>query len=502
MRRNLIFISLLLVLLTSCASWSSRMSHEYMEQAMESNKQGDTYEALTKAVQAYRYDSTNEDAKKFITETLHTAMTSEADYLKNTNVSPDELEQFRENLRSLSNTQNYLKESNFIQTDVVNISDIKTTYENSLSDKLLSQIATALNNENPEIAAKQIGDYEKLDLPASPQFISQVNNLQEVLLNQGNFSIAIDFTKKNKSYFSDATLRETCAKLSEYAQNDENVNKKRALTTYLFLASVHKNNESIAKKIIQLRNDLFTMLAVLDLENDTDEFIPITSNDFAQSLKSGIDNQKTLTEVILKDNGLDDIRDQSINYDTFGKTPKSEFHFENNIRYLIVPKLVSLKISRQNPSMVTKNASWHFNSAGDAVAAAIAEVDAYGRYKVQYYQYDEYTQEVAGRMVLDVLVYDVKDRKTVWKERLESSKEDAVTWAENPMAVGIVNKIPATVYPREIQTLMDQKRPIMSDNELKKTLFDEMSAEIVAKVNHLIAASGRNIQGVRHSQAQ
>lgn len=147
--------------------------------------------------------------------------------------------------------------------------------------------------------------------------------------------------------------------------------------------------------------------------------------------------------------------------------------------------------------MQTKNANWKGTTWQEGVAAGFAEYQAYGRYKVQYYQYDEYTEKVNGRAVIDVIVYDVKQKKIALKERLESFKEDSAIWAENPMAVGIINKIPATLCPPEMQALLNQKRPIMNDNELKKNLIERISAEIATKAEGLLTGPDRNIQGAK-----
>lgn len=495
---NRSFILLLVIFLGACASWSSRMSHDYMQQAIESNKKGDIYEAFTHAVQAYQYDNSNEEAKRFIKENLHSAIATAVDSFKKAKVSTDELRSFREKVNQLAKTQGYLKDTNFIQVNIVDTNDIKVKYETILLENLLKDIAATLEKEDAEAARKQIDKLSELDLPKTEQFNSAVNRLQHLFLTQGKFSIVIDFTKKNKDYLSKESFRETYFGLLNYAESDEAANKKRALETYLFLSEIEKDNPSVAHKISTLRNELLTMFAVLELENNTDEFLPVNNNDFISLVKSGIDSKESLSEVILKDDGLNDIKDRAINYDFFRNKSDLDIRFENNIRYLIIPKIATIKINRQSPSMQTKNANWKGTTWQDGVSAGLAEYQAYGRYKVQYYQYDEYTAKVNGRVVIDVIVYDLKQRKIVLKERLESFKEDSAIWAENPMAVGIINKIPATLCPPEMQSLLNQKRSIMNDNELKKDLIEEISAEIVVKAKSLLAGPDRNSQESRH----
>ena len=202
-----------------------------------------------------------------------------------------------------------------------------------------------------------IAKYRDLELPKTPQLISTVSRLQQLFLAQGAFAEVIDFTKKNKDCLSSETFKETYSVLLKYAASDEAINKKRALETYLFLSELDNNNVLVMKKISDLRNKLITMFAVLDLENNTDEFIPVNNNDFIKIVKAIIDSRENFTEVILKDDGLNDIRDDSVNYDFFRKKDELKVRFENNIRYLIVSKIASIKINRQSPLIVTKNAS-------------------------------------------------------------------------------------------------------------------------------------------------
>ena len=491
--RRISFVLLLVVLLVACASWSSRMSQEQMQRAIESNKKGDIYEAFTYAIKAYQYDNSNEEAKRFIKENLKSAISHAVDSLRNTKLSAGELRSFREKIYYLSKTQDYLKDTNFIKENIVDANDIKVKYETSLSEDLLKAIDATLKKDDSETARKQIDELRELNLPKTDHFNSEVNGLQHLFLTQGKFSTVIDFTKKNKDYLSKESLRETYIGLMKYAESDEAFNKERALETYLFLSEIQQDNPSVAQKISILRNELLTMFAILELENNTDEFIPMNNNDFIRLVKSGIDSKKNLSEVILKDDGLNEIKDRSINYDFFRNKTDLDIRFENNIRYLIVPKIATIKINRQSPSMQTKTANWKGTTLQEGVAAGFAEYQAYGRYKVQYYQYDEYTENVNGRVVIDVIIYDVKQKKIALKERLEAFKEDSAIWAENPMAIGIINKIPATLCPPEMQALLNQKRSIMTDNELKKNLMEEISAEIATKAKSLLTGSDKNI---------
>lgn len=478
----LLLLLLITVFLSACASYYQKKAQEFMQEAMSYNTKGDIYSAVQNALKALTCDNQNEEAKRFVTANYNRAIEQKVNILNKMTISMDNLQQIRDELKDLEKMQSNLKDYKFIQVDVADVGSIKNRYETSVTKESIKEIDNLLKQGDAEKSRKQTERYIELGLPTDEQFVSSVNRLQLLYLSQNNYVSLISFTKRNKEFTGDETLKKVYKGLLSFAVSDENTNKRRALDTYTFLLELDKSDKTIMSKISTLRNELITMLAVLDLENQTDEFISINNKDFANSLKAGLDDKDNLIEVILQDDGINEIKDRSINYDHFRNKKETNIKFENNIHYLIAPQIANLRINKQPPSMVTKNASWKFNSWNDAVAVAFAEVDAYGRYKVQYYQYDEYNEKVNGRMVLDIIVYDVMQKKIVLKDRLEVQTEDSVTWAENPMAVGIVNKIPATIYPIEIQTLMNQKRPIKTDDELKKDLMSKLTTELVIKV--------------------
>jgi len=230
------------------------------------------------------------------------------------------------------------------------------------------------------------------------------------------------------------------------------------------------------------------LVAVADMDNRTDEFIPLTSDDFTLRVKAGLDNKKDLIEVILKDDGIYDFRDRSFSYEYFRSNKELHLNFEHNIRFLLIPRIASVRINRNGPTLTTRNVYWNAGNLGDAMAAAIVQGLSYSG-RVQYYQYDEFSEKANGRMVADFILYDVIDKKIVGKERVEVQVQDAVVWAENPMAVGVLNKIPATVYPPEIASLMNRKRPLKSDDELKTDLSARLTDEIIGKVRLVIRSA-------------
>lgn len=479
----LLSLTVILALLQySCASYEQRASQELMQEATSYNSQGDTYSAVKAALKALETNNQNEEAKRFVQANYNRALEKAISTLNGIPKGMDELPRFRKELQALGNMQSTLKNYNFTQADIFDVNTAKNNYETSLSQNVIKEIDVLLRKGDADKARALIDQYKSVGLPVNEQFIAVINTLASMYLSQNRYIDLIDYASRNRDFLKGEPFKEIYQGLLDYANNDAITNKRRALDTYALLLELDKNNDVVRNKILVLKNELLIMVAILDIENQTDEFIPTNNKESIDYIKSKLDDKEKLIEVIVKDDGINELKDRSINYDYIRNNKELNIKFENNIHFLVIPKIANLRINRQTPSMVTKNASWKFNSYNDAIATGLAEYQAYGSYKVQYYQYDEYTENVAGRIVLDFILYDVLQKRIVLKDRIEVQEQDSVTWAENPMAVGIVNKIPARVYPMEIQDLMNRKRSTMTDNEIKKKLISKISDEVVSRV--------------------
>jgi len=105
---------------------------------------------------------------------------------------------------------------------------------------------------------------------------------------------------------------------------------------------------------------------------------------------------------------------------------------------------------------------------------------------VNHYEYTESTERVTSSQKLEFLVFDTKTKRIFMKDRIDSRYEDSSTWAENPMAVGRINKKPASYYPSKIRSLMSNRHSAASDDELKSKMlnnaFEQMAKKITEKL--------------------
>lgn len=469
-----------LATLSACASYQQKRSDELMQETSRLLAMGKIFEASRSALTAFDINKSNDSAKKFLQSNLARAIDQKASEIESSKASIDSLVELRAKIDELDKIQSDSNRLGMSQANARDISLLKRTAEEKAMNILLSDLddktAQGLTKEAIEIAHK----YKSNALPNTDRFAKTTGKmqLQFPLRTDSEIRQAIGFNSEYASYIDKQLLQQFYSKLFSTAQSAEAYDKKLALDVYKYLGAANYESATVKDKIKLLKNTLVLMICVADVENKTDEILSLSSNEFAKAIKRAVDNESALTEVMAEDSCMADLRDRSVGYDYIATNKTIPFKFENNIRYILATKVSGLRFSAQPASFVTKNANW----TGSGISAGLKEYSAYGSYKVQYYQYDEYSAKLAGRIVFDYALFDTKSGKIILRDRSEASIEDSLTWAENPMAVGIINKIPATVYPEAIESLIHKKRPLKTETEVKTDLAQRMVSIISDRV--------------------
>jgi hypothetical protein len=482
--KKLIVALFALLTLSSCASYQQKRSDELMQETVKLHATGKVFDACRSALIAFDINQGNEAAKKFLQDNLGRAIDQKTSEIESSNVSIDSLGELRSKIDELEKLQADSKRLGISQTNARDTSLLRRTAElkatNSLLSDLDDKIAQGLTKESADLARKYKGN----NLANTDRFAKAIGKmqLQLPLGTSDEIRQAIGFNGEFVNYIDKPTAQQIYPRLFSTAQTVEAYDKKLALDVYKYLGTTNYESDAIKNKIRLLKNALILMICVSDVENKTDEMLSFSSIDFAKSIKKAVDNESALTEVMVEDSCMADLRDRSIGYDYIATNKTIPVKFESSIRYILATKVSGLRASAQPASVVTRNANWQSGSTGSAISAGLKEYSAYGSYKVQYYQYDEYSAKSSGRIVFDYALFDTKSGKIVVRDRGEASVEDALTWAENPMAVGIINKIPATVYPEVIEGLIYKKRPLKSESEIKADLAQKMVSIISDRI--------------------
>jgi hypothetical protein len=191
--------------------------------------------------------------------------------------------------------------------------------------------------------------------------------------------------------------------------------------------------------------------------------------------------KKFLTEEYLSD----------VEFDNLLQSKQVRFKVTKNIRYVISPKVTNIKINRSSPIIMTKTANWDFNVDGSAFLIGAQESLNYGGH-VNHYEYTESTEKVASSQKMEFIVFDTKTKKIVLKDRIDSRYEDSSTWAENPMAVGNINKTPASYFPSKIRGLISSRHSAASDDECKNKMMIDAFEKIAQKISEKLYAEAVN----------
>jgi len=490
---KLIVSFLVISSLLSCATsgnWQRERAKQNMQVASDFYKKGDSYSALISAIECLKNDSKNDDCIQLVKQIHVSAINREAKSLRD-NPPRDlyELERYKGRVDNLQMVQSSLISYNFTANIIINVDELMNYEE--FSKKITRSMNDLYAKKNADELGRQIEKYKELQLPANNDFVELINGLSLLYFGQNRYDAGTDFTRKNLALLKDDTKKTIFDILYKVAKKDAaGEQKMKALKTFSFLLELDKGNEDVTNWISRLRNELITMLAVLEIENGTDEIIKIDNQEFLTHMKSKIDDAENLVEVMIHDEGIEKLKSMCADsdgcYSYLKKQKLLNVKFQNNIRYLIIPRVKSFKVQRQSPSMKTVSFRWDFNRES-AFAVGLNEYSAYGRYKVQYYQCDVYSEKVVGQMVLNILVYDALKNKLILEDRLQFQTEDTAQWGENPTVVGIINKIPATtVYPAAMGDLINARRSTSSDDDITKEMLlraeDEISDKVKSRV--------------------
>jgi len=485
---SMIFVAIISISLLSCATTDYRQSYARvsMEAAEDLVQRGYYYAAVNRALDSFAI-SGEESTRQFIKQNLDKASEQGVQELKTYQVSVEKLDSFRSTANNFSIFQEKLKKYQFISTDKADIPSIQAKYELAVSQLLLQEMKNSSEKGDIEGLAKRIEAYKASKLAVDQNIVDFINKVSLAYADQGKIGDLIKFVNGNQGYIKEETRKDVYAKLYDLATSLEAQNKKRnALDTYMFLNELNNKDQRVSAKIATIRNELLTMLAVLDVEDSTDDFVKISNKEFAENIKAKVDNKEKLVEVILKDEGISKVKSACIDhpscYDYLKKVKPADIQFQNNVRFIVATKIIALKINRQSPYPVKKTANWTGTSTMDGVRVGLMEYGAYGGGKITHYEYDEYTERVNARIIANILVYDRHLKKVSFEDRLQSEIQDETTWAENPMAVGLRNKVPASVMPPAIQSLVG-KRALATDDRLRDTLFTNLTDAIADKIN-------------------
>ncbi|MBC8470230.1 MAG: hypothetical protein H8D56_12225, partial [Planctomycetes bacterium] len=394
---NILYLLAFLFFSYSCATEKQMMSKNVMLSAIELQKTGSHYDSLKNAIMALEHDPSNKDARKFILKNAQNAMeiaVKSIDTLPcNCNSLPhirsqaEDILETKAKLQNLSILTPHLKDVNSIvescetNASTALISDIKsllvnrndktavtlinkyrecklpindhfTNCLNSLQKLYIVEIKTSLASRDHKTALTFVNKYKECKLPINDDFTDCLNSLQKLYIDDQNIAMILPFIKVNLAHINNDTLNSTLTCLYDPSLDKTNTEKKhQAFEVCLFLNKQIPNNKAVSKKLNEIKNDLFTFIAVLVAENPRGDIIPVSHDKITDRIKSDLDNTRLFVEVISNDCLPRDVMTQDITFDLFRDKRFSEagIKFDQNVAYLIILEIRKLAIQRHQP---------------------------------------------------------------------------------------------------------------------------------------------------------
>lgn len=479
------FLMVTILSLCSCITtdYSRINATSSMEIADDFIKKGDYYSAVGNALDSYGYKQ-EESTSNFIKLNHERGLEQGVQYLKTYKVSADDFNLFLAAVDDFVSVQNRLKQYKFISQDRVDVNLIYQDYGKTLIKEL---------SDKNDIAGldKFIMTCKQSNLGVNDVTIDLINKVSLSYASQGKIFELAEFYKNNKNFIKDETKKEIYEKLYDHATSSESLKQmKKALDAYSFIYELDRNNNKVAEKIKAIKSELLTMLIVLEPDNSTDELIKINYESYMNDIKSNVENTNKLLEVVLQDDGINKLRSVCLDfnycYDYLKKQKDiGDIQFSNKIRFIVATKIINMKINRQPRFVSKKTETWNFASTSEAIQAGLASYSAYGGGKLTHFEYDECTERVSAKIIVNVLIYDRILRKVVNEDRIQLDAQDEITWAENPMAVGVRNKVPASTsaMPTALRALMTRNKFTKTDGDIINELLTKLTAAVVEKIN-------------------
>ena len=467
---------LVLLLTTSCVN-----SYKYSQTSrlLDSSRTAtSSYGKVAAALQVLDIDMDNAEARKIIIAELDNSIAETKGLVESPAPVGITLATYISSLDSIAKFQSDLIRLNFISSKYIGIDTYRGKSDAIVAEKIIVAVMADLTANDLDSAVANLENFFKCNLANTDKYESVLGTLQSKLIELGNVDKLL-FVAKKIPYFRNEKVLSIL--LRQAQESEKSGNKRQALYLYSGM-SEFTNNAVYSKKIQKLRNELVTLVVVSLPENNTDEFIPSIDATFNAPIVDAITDTVKLVEVVTNDSGLKEMQSNGEVYLNIKKNKVVNAKFENKVRYIVASRITSIKVFREQPNRQPKTMTDSPQSFAESMRAGIGQYQSYGGATITHYEYDEYTESVNAKVVFDLLVFDALQKKIVFEDRFEKSFSESSTWAANPMAVGIRNKVPAGYMPAQLSSLLSRQRKSYTDNEVKVKLLEACRLALIEKV--------------------
>lgn len=489
-----VIIVVFVMFMGGCATYGERKYSEYMSYANVNLENKDYYDAVSNALTALRYDN-KEEAKSLVGNYSANAYSQMSDKLTQLSYDADSYQKAKEIDEKTSSIAKDVKDFNPSGSEDGNFKKFKNSYDeylNKLNDEINNKVSASLSKNDTDSAINTLNSYMKSDVPKNNKLTATVSKVIDALIAKNEIDKLIDLLDNNTKYMVTDKQTEVANLVNKYAAKIESKgDKKKALATYEKVLKLNESNAEALNAIERIKNEVMTIFSIADILNASDESINFHYTQIQSIIEPELSKKNRYIEFVQAKKFLTEEFLSDVEFDNLLQSKQVRFKVVKNIRYVISPKVTTIKINRSSPIIMTKTANWDFNVDGSAFLIGAQESLNYGGH-VNHYEYTESTEKVTSSQKMEFIVFDTKTKKIVLKDRIDSRYEDSSTWAENPMAVGNINKTPASYFPSKIRGLMSNRHSAASDDECKNKMMIDAFEKITQKISEKLYAEAVN----------
>ena len=482
-----ILISACFLGLNGCASYEQKKYDSYLESAKYSLQSNEYYNAVNNAQEALRFVP-GQEAKDVISKNLSKAIIQMKETVDKKPLNYDAVAKIDSDVNYLVKEATRTTQVQNVDKEMDDFNQSVTKYKNKYAENTLSELTKLIVDKNSEKAISALSSYIKAELPQNEKTSEAVKNLVKMLEEKNEIESIISLVETNKQFFSpDISLQIFSALYKDAKNSEKSGNYKKAIKTYKTISAIDKNAVDAINAVNRLLNEVTTIFTIAETGNASDESLSTSSKKIITLFADKLADKETYVEVASVKEFLAEDQAFDVDFDTIAQAKDIKFKPAQKVRYVILPKVTSIKINRSAPVMILKTANWDYNVDGNAFSIGAGMYSHYGGATVTHFEYTEGSERVNATQRLEFALYDTVANKVVLKTRVETRTDDSATWAENPMAVGIRNKVPASYYPSQISRLVSNNHSAASDDYIKNKLMELAVEQAVQKIKEKLS---------------
>ena len=483
-----LLISAVFLCLNGCASYEQKKYDRHLENANYSLQQQEYYNAVSSAREALRF-APGQEAKDIISKNISKAIIQMKDTVEKKPLNYNAVAILGSDVNSfVKDAMNSTQQIQNADKELEEFNKSVTEYKAKYAETALVELNKFIADKESDKAITALSSYIKDGLPLNDKSKEAAKSLVNLLNEKNELVNIIGLVETNKSFFSSEVPQQIVSALYRDAKSSERSGDiRKAIKAYKVILAYDKNNTEAEKAVNRLLNEITTIFTVTETNNSAEESLATNSSKILTLFKDRLADREKYIEIASVKEFLAEEQTFDVDFDNLAQAKDIKFKSARKVRYVILPKVTSIKINRSAPLMITKTANWDYDVDGNSFSIGAGMYANYGSATVTHFEYTEGSERVSATQKLEFALYDTLTNKVVLKSRIDTRVDDFTRWAENPMAVGIRNKVPASYYPSQIRGLVSNNHSAASDDYLKNKLMEQTVEQVAQKIKEKLS---------------